>query len=177
MINRAEITYTVADLGFGNVQCELMKEELRCKFSPCVTSGNLITEGAQEHDRDMNRQKKVREHLTVNKTKIIDDMIHEIQTTIPDEKYPDEQSLYRSSFMVPTDDFDKVFYLVDDFTNISIKSHTTDLESNKPNPNQSPKREYNHIPDTVMAILYCMIARDNHNPMDYVISPIRRRFR
>jgi len=175
VIERAQVTYTVADLGFGNVQCELMKEELGPKFSPCVTSGNLITEGAQEHDREMEREKKLREHLTVNKTQIIDNMIHEIQTTIPDERYPEDQSLYRSSFMVPTDDFDKVFYLVDDFTNISIKSHATDMESNKPDPTQSPRREYNHIPDTVSSFLYCCIARDAYSPMDYIITPIRRR--
>jgi len=178
VIKRANVTYTVADLGFGHVQCELMKEELRYEFSSCVTSGNLITEGAQEHDQDTDREKKTLEHLTVNKTKIIDDMIHEIQSTIPDEKYPDDESLFRSSFMVPTDDFDQVFYLVDDFTSISIKSHTTDLESEKPNPNQSPKREYNHIPDTVASIILCCIARDNHNPMDWIITPVRKkRFR
>jgi len=177
VIKRANVTYTVADLGFGNVQCELMKEELGSKFSPCVTSGNLITEGAQEHDQDMQREKKIREHLTVNKTKIIDDMIHEIQTTVPDEKYPDDQSLYRSSFMVPTDDPDKVFYLVDDFTSITIKSHATDIESNKPDPTQFVKREYNHISDVVASVIFCCIARDSYSPMDYIITPIRRRFR
>ncbi len=173
IIITANCNYTVADLGFGSVQCELMKKELRSKFEPCVTSGNLITEG-QEIDRDSDRSKKIRSHLTVNKTKIIDDMIHEIQTTFPDPLHPDDESLYKSSFQVPTGTFDDVYFLIDDFTSLTMKSISTDEEVNKPNPSQSPRREWNHIPDLVASVIYCMIARDNHRGDTMSIYPVRR---
>ena len=61
--------------------------------------------------------------------------------------------------------------LLDGFTAITRKDIQDEKEAD---PRQFAKKEYNHIDDTVMALIYAMINVDNYHPSDYGITAAKR---
>ena len=66
-------------------------------------------------------------------------------------------------------------FLIDDFCDITRKDLDKDNEEiTKEDPRQKAKKEWNHPKDSVMSIIYCLVADENYDEGAFRISPIRK---
>jgi hypothetical protein len=161
--------FGVGDLGYGEIQVKLIQEggvnqETGKKYSGVGTSrfigarsiGNeakpfqAFSEKIDEHGRETER-------IHIDKTATIDTVIEIFQKRIPHPLYSHNEKFSRLQFMIPGQNISQVDFLVTDFTSITRKD-LTQLQRKTEDIRQNPRREYNHPPDTVMAIAYAIRA-------------------
>ncbi|MEK0325901.1 MAG: hypothetical protein QQN63_09380, partial [Nitrosopumilus sp.] len=68
-------------------------------------------------------------------------------------------------------------FLLDDMTSITRNDLEEVQEIKVEDPRQRAVKKFNHPPDSVMSIIYCLVADQNYNPTAYQITPVRRRSR
>ena len=68
----------------------------------------------------------------------------------------------------------KATFLMDDFCSITRKDLEDVQEVRVEDPRQKPRKEYNHPPDSVMSIVYCMVADKNYDSTAYRIHKVSR---
>ncbi len=66
---------------------------------------------------------------------------------------------------------------MDDMTAVTRKDLEEVQEVRVEDPRQRAVKLFNHPADSVMSIIYCLVAAQNYNPSAYQITPIRRRTR
>ena len=76
--------------------------------------------------------------------------------------------------MIPFKNDWETDYLVNDFTAITRKDLEEIQEIRVEDPRQRPRKEFNHPPDTVMSIIYCLVASNNYDESRYSIRGTRR---
>ena len=89
--------------------------------------------------------------------------------------YMNEEALKQTQFMIPYAEDFKVDFLMDDMTDITRKDLEKVPDMTKEDPRQKAKKEFNHPRDTVMSIIYAIIACNRYDPNKFKIIPLRRK--
>jgi len=176
------IDMTVADIGYGAVQCQMLRDGFDnngkhykglggSKFTACMSMGSVINPD-QEHHQETDEVSKKLQHLNVNKTVMVDSIISILKQTVPHPLYRQDESLLKPVLMIPHKVEHQTDMLLKDFTSIRRK----DIDDTKERDiRQFAKKEYNHIPDTIASLCYSIIAKENRVSGDRAIFPVKRR--
>lgn len=169
--------FGVADLGYGDEKVKTMQdggydmdtgewfEGLGVdKLLGCSSMENK-TMPFQFHELKEDRHGSQVPQVKVDKTNVIQAFIDMIDRKVHHPDYINGTEDYRPQIIIPFKDEMKVFAqpmnLLEDFTSITRKDVAEIEDVEIVDPRQHPKKEFNHPPDAVMAILYAVIALDN----------------
>jgi len=186
LFHRYEIDYGVGDWGYGQDQIPLIQgggrdskdnkfEGLgRYKFRGCQTIGNEVkpmSEFSQTTDEHGVEQDK----LQIDKTTVIQNFIDFIGMSVAHPLHSDNEKMKKMTFMIPHFYDWQTDFLMDDMCSITRKDLDEVQEVRTEDPRQKAMKMFNHPPDSVMSIIYCIVAGQNYNPNAYVITPVKRR--
>lgn len=179
------IDFGVGDLGYGQLAVKLIQDGGRDsrdnkfdglgrrKFSGCRTIGSEVkpeeqySQETDEHGTELGR-------IQIDKTSSIQLFIDMIERHIAHPKFPNIEELKKTQFMIPFAKDYEVDFLMDDFTAITRKDLELQQEIMIEDPRQKPRKEFNHPPDSVMSIIYCLVASNNYDEARYSIRGSRR---
>jgi len=183
-----EVDFAVGDLGYGQVQVKVIQDGGRDsrdikfeglgrkRFTGCRTVGDETKpemeyiQEADEHGTQLGR-------IQIDKTTVIQGFVDFIGKYVSHPGRPTEEDLKKTVFMIPMKNDWETDFLMEDFCSITRKDLEEDTEVRVEDPRQRAKKEFNHPPDSVMSIIYCLVADQNWNPDAYRISPVRKRRR
>jgi len=183
-----EVDFAVGDWGYGQDQIPLIqgggrdsKDNKfngigRHKFRGCQTIGNEVkpiseySQNTDEHGVDQDR-------LQIDKTTVIQNFIDFVGMKVSHPTYPMEEDFKQMMFMIPHFYDYQTDFLMDDMTAITRKDLEEVQEIRVEDPRQRATKMFNHPADSVMSIIYCLVAAQNYNPTAYQITPIRRKSR
>ena len=181
VINAYDCDATCADLGYGAFQSDILKKggfdennnvilPIR-KYQPVISTGSGVDSFRQKQiDTDVEGIKK--QHITIDKTVSVESIIGVLGQTVPHPLYRYEEQLFRTRLIIPYRERALGDMLLLGFTGITRKDIQDEKEAD---PRQFAKKEYNHIDDSVMSLIYAMINVDNYHPSDYGITTAKRR--
>lgn len=184
LFNEYGCDYCVADMGYGKDKVTLMQNGGHTstgekiiglgsgKIRGCWTSGNLTEEThTQKEKTDIDKPKvgKKLSHYTVDKTQVIQNFIDMLGTTVSVEN-----NTSASQFIIPMKNDWECGFLVNDFCDTTRKDLAEDQESVLEDGRQKAKKEFNHPQDSMMAIIYVMIAKEKHDIHGFDITLINR---
>lgn len=176
----------VGDLGYGQIQVKLIQDGGRDsqdqkyqglgrgKFYGCRTIGDEVKphmafrQETDEHGTELAR-------LQIDKTTAIQNFIDFIGSYVSHPTYPGIDEQRRTKFMIPVANDWETEMLQDDFCSITRKDLDIKPESVEPDPRQRARKEFNHPPDTVMSIIYCLVADTNYDDARYRIATISKK--
>lgn len=180
------IDYSVGDLGYGAIQVKVMQDGGRDskdrkfkglgrkRFTGCRTIGDetkpemRYTQETDEHGTELGR-------LQIDKTTTIQAFIDLIGTYVSHPTRPTEEKLKVPQFMIPYKNDYEVDFLMNDFCSITRKDLDEQQEIRVEDPRQRARKEFNHPPDTVMSIIYCLVAAWNYEPGRFRITPVKKK--
>jgi len=148
----------------------------RFKFRGCQTIGNEV-KPMQEYSQNTDEHGIEQDKLQIDKTTVIQNFIDFIGMSVSHPLYPNEEKFKRMMFMIPHHYDWEVDFLMDDLTAITRKDLEEVQEIKVEDPRQRAVKLFNHPADSVMSIIYCLIADQNYNPTAYQITPIRKKSR
>lgn len=184
-----DVDFAVGDWGYGQDKIPLIQGGGRDsmdnkflgignhKFMGCQTLGNEIKQNAdfnEKYDEEGNEDKQ---RLMVDKTTVIQNFVDFIGMSVAHPLYPNIEKFKQPMFMIPHYHDWQTDFLMDDLTSITRKDLEEVQEVKVEDPRQKAMKTYNHPTDSVMSIIYCLIADTNYNPSAYMITPIRRKNR
>jgi len=181
VINEYQCDATCADLGYGAFQSDLLKKggfdennnvilPIR-KYQPVISTGSGVDSFRQKQiDTDVEGIKK--QHITIDKTVSVESIIGVLGQTVPHPLFRWDEQLFKPRLIIPYRESALGDLLLHGFTDITRKDIQDEKEAD---PRQFAKKEYNHIDDTVMALIYAMINVENYHPSDYGITASKRR--
>ncbi len=170
--------FGVADLGYGVEKVKTMQDggaDMDTgerytglgthKFLGCMSMSNQ-TMPFQYHEEVEDQHGSGVPQLKVDKTNVIQNFIDMLDRKVHHPSFVNGHEDFRPQIVIPFKDESKVFsqpmHLMEDFTSITRKDIALIEDVNVVDPRQHPKKEFNHPPDSVMAILYSIIATDNY---------------
>ena len=176
----------VADMGYGANKVEFMQKggyhSTTGKMYPPLGNGKVkgawssgnLTRDELDYDKqsDMEGVKK-KDHLSVDKTQIIQNFIDMLNT------FEKVDGSLKSQFMIPSMD-DQLYRRIEiDFCALTRKDLSDDNEeiATEDDSRQKAKKEFNHPRDTVMSIIYTMIAKSQYKPGARTITLIGKKRR
>ena len=180
------IDYAVGDLGYGAIQVKVMQDGGRDskdrkfkglgrkRFTGCRTIGDetkpemRYTQETDEHGTELGR-------LQIDKTTTIQAFVDIIGTYVSHPTRPTEEKLKVTQFMLPFKNDLEIDYLMNDFTSITRKDLDEQQEIRVEDPRQRARKEFNHPPDTVMSIIYCLVAGWNYEPRRFTITKVKKK--
>ena len=183
-----EIDFGVGDWGYGQDQIPLIQgggrdsndnkfEGLgRSKFIGCQTIGNEV-KPTQEYGQNTDEHGKENARIQIDKTTVIQNFIDFIGMKVSHPTKPHEEKLKQMMFMIPHFYDWQTDFLMDEMTNITRKDLNDVQEVVVEDPRQKAMKMFNHPQDSVMSIIYCLVAAQNYNPSAYAITPVRRKTR
>jgi len=186
MFSEYGVEFAVGDWGYGQDQIRFIQDGGRDskdqkfkgigrkRFVGCRTHGD---ETRPELDSAQKTDEKGIEYasLQVDKTTIIQNFVNFIGQTVAHPKRPTEEKLNKTVFMIPAKNDWETDFLLDDMTSITRKDLDPVQEVRIEDPRQKARKEYNHPPDSVMSIIYCLIADQNYHEDAFRITPARKR--
>jgi len=142
------------------------------------TGGNLTEETktyyaeSDKHGRDLAK-------ITIDKTEWVDKLIGIIKSTVPNLDNPTDKNSALSKMIIPWGPSTRmqIDYLERELTAIRRIDKIDEMSDGVKSPidkRQHAQRLYAHAGDTVMALLYSLIAADRYSPDGYTIHPIKR---
>ncbi len=181
-----EIDFGVGDWGYGQDQIPLIQGGGRDshdnkfsglgrhRFIGCQTIGNEV-KPTQEYGQNTDEHGKENARLQIDKTTIIQNFVDFVGMSVNHPLFPNDEKYSKMMFMIPHFYDWQTDFLMDDMTNITRKDLDTTQEVVVEDPRQKAIKMFNHPQDSVMSIIYCLVAAQNYNPSAYEITPIRRR--
>ena len=179
------VDFAVGDLGYGQIQVKVIQDGGRDsrdikfeglgrkRFTGCRTTGDetkpemQYMQEADEHGTQLGR-------IQIDKTTVIQGFVDFVGKYVSHPTRPTEEELKKPVFMIPMKNDWETDFLMDDFCSITRKDLEEDTEVRVEDPRQRAKKEFNHPPDSVMSIIYCLVADQNWNPDAFKISPVRK---
>ena len=161
--------FGVGDLGYGEIQVKLIQEGgvdqqtgqrySGVGISKFVGSRTIAdeTNPFQRFDEEIDEHGKKAERIHIDKSATINTVIEILERKIVHPGYPEDKRLARQQFMIPGQNVSQLNFLVNDLTSITRKD-LTQLQGKIDDIRQNPRKEYNHPPDTVMALAYALRA-------------------
>jgi len=176
--------YGVADLGYGVEKVKTMQEggaDMETaerfaglgtdRFMGCTTMASQ-TMPFQFHQEKEDAHGSQVPQIKIDKTAVIQEFIDTVDRKVSHPDWINGEESYRPQLVIPFADQLKVLTepmnLVNDFTSITRKdlARTEDIEIT--DPRQHPKKEFNHPPDSVMAIIYAIQASEHYGSSKWV---------
>lgn len=170
----------VGDLGYGAIQVKQIQDGgysnstgepyegvSNSKFFGCRTISDetkpILTynEKSDEHGEEVGR-------LQIDKTSSIELLIEAFEKSIPHPVFNLEKKKSRQRLMIPSKHDYEVDFLTNDLTNLTRKDLSVFEDDTLDDPRQRPRKEYNHPPDSVMALIYALIAVRYDNDIHWV---------
>jgi len=145
----------IQDGGYNNTTGEKYTGVTNSKFFGCRTISDetkpilAFDNKIDEHGEEVGR-------LQIDKTSSIDFLIESFEKTIPHPVHLDAKS--RQKLIIPSNHDYEVDFLVNDLTSITRKDLSEIEDYTITDPRQKPRKEYNHPPDSVMGLIYALIA-------------------
>jgi len=182
------VDYAVGDWGYGQDQIPVIQgggrdshdnkfEGVgRHKFRGCQTIGNEV-KPLQEYGQNTDEHGVEQDKLQIDKTTVIQNFVDFVGMSVSHPLYPREEKYNRMSFMIPHFYDWQTDFLMDDMTAVTRKDLDEVQEVRVEDPRQRAVKLFNHPADSVMAIIYCLVAGQNYNPSAYLITPIRKKNR
>lgn len=173
------VDYGVGDLGYGQNQVKLIQDGGRDShdtkfkgmgkrhFSGCRTIGSEVKpemvyrQATDEHGTEVGR-------LQIDKTTSIQGFVDFIDTYVGHPTRANDLELKQTKFMIPMKDDWETDFLMDDFCSITRKDIKEEGEQEE-DPRQRAKKEFNHPADSVMSIIYCLVADNKYDEHRYKI--------
>lgn len=159
----------VGDLGYGANQIKIIQDGghsidsgkyfegvTKDKFFGCRSISDntkpiqIFNETVDEHGDQTGR-------IQIDKTSSIEFLIESMENRVHHPTFPSEKSKSRPRLMIPSKNDYEIDFLLKDLFNITRKD-LQDLEKIISDPRQRPRKEYNHPPDSVMALVYGITA-------------------
>ena len=181
VINEYMCDATCADLGYGAFQSDILKkggyDENNNKILPVkryqpVQSTGSGVDSFREKQIDSDTEGSKKQHINMDKTISVESIIGVLGQTVPHPLYRREEQLFRPRLIIPYREHVLGDMLLKGFTSITRKDIQDEKEAD---PRQFAKKEYNHIDDSVMSLIYAMINVENYRPSDYSITVPKRR--
>ena len=185
MFNDYGIDFGVGDLGYGQIQVKLMQDGGRDskdrqfeglgkrRFVGCRTIGDetkpqqKFSEDVDEHGTELGR-------IQIDKTTTIQNFVDFVGTYVAHPLRPLEENWKRTQFIIPFANEYETDWLKADMVSLTRKDLEKDPDVTKEDPRQKARKEFNHPPDSVMSIIYCLVARNNYDASRYKILGTRR---
>jgi len=112
--------------------------------------------------------------MQIDKTTSIQKFVDFIGSYVSHPKRPDE-IWKRPKFIIPSKLDYETDWLLDDFCSITRKDLDPSQDKTSEDPRQRAKKEFNHPPDSVMSIIYALVADENYDEGAFRIHPVGRR--
>ncbi len=109
--------------------------------------------------------------IQIDKTTTIQKFIDFVGTYVSHPKRK-EDKWKRTKLIIPSKIDYQTDWLLDELCSITRKDLEKNQDSEKEDPRQKARKEFNHPPDAVMSIIYCLIADENYDEDAYKILPI-----
>lgn len=158
----------VGDLGYGANQIKLIQDGgysiknglsydgvTDSKFFGCRTISDF-TKPIQVFDDTIDEHGEQVGRVQIDKTSSIEFLIEAIQKVVYHPKFPNEKSKSRTRLLIPSKHDYEIDFLLNDLINITRKDlqNLEDITDSR----QRPRKEYNHPPDSVMAVIYGIVS-------------------
>ena len=169
----------VGDLGYGANQVKLIQDGgynnttgvkyegvSNSKFFGCRTISDE-TKPIQAFDKKIDEHGEEVGRLQIDKTSSIDLLIESFEKTILHPEFNSDKKS-RQQLIIPSKHDYEVDFLISDLTSITRKDLSQIEDYTITDPRQKPKKEYNHPPDSVMALIYSMIALEHETRWNWV---------
>ncbi|KKL98615.1 hypothetical protein LCGC14_1822670 [marine sediment metagenome] len=179
------VEFAVGDWGYGQDQIRFIQDGGRDskdqkfagigrKFVGCRTHGD---ETRPELDSSQKTDEKGIEYasLQVDKTTIIQNFVNFVGQTVSHPIHHKNLKTNKTVFMIPSLHDWETDFLLDDMTSITRKDLEAVQEVKVEDPRQRARKEFNHPPDSVMSIIYCLIADQNYDESAFKITPAKKR--
>jgi len=168
----------VGDLGYGANQVKLIQEGgysnsngayyqgvTRSKFIGCRTISNE-TKPIQYFERKIDEHGDETGRLEIDKTSSIDSLIGIFEKS--SSLVYNEDKMIKSKLIIPSKNSYEVEFLIDDLTSLTRKDLNQIEDYTITDGRQKPRKEYNHPPDSVMALIYAIIALQKETRWNWV---------
>ena len=110
----------------------------------------IFDEATDEHGDQVGR-------VQIDKTSGIEFLIESMENKVYHPEFASDKSKSRAKLMIPSKKDYEIDFLLKDLSNITRKD-LHNLDKIISDPRQSPRKEYNHPPDSVMALVYGIAA-------------------
>jgi len=180
------VDLAVGDYGYGDTKVKMMQDGGRDsrdnkykglgrrRFIGCRTIGDetkpemIYTQESDEHGTELGK-------LQIDKTTTIQGFVDIVGRYVADPDHPDNEKLKKTVLMIPYAKDYEVSFLMEDMTSITRKDLEKQQDVRIEDPRQRARKEFNHPPDTVMAMIYCIVASNQYDPDAFKILPIKKR--
>jgi len=181
-----QIDYGVGDLGYGQNQVKVIQDggydsngnQFRGlgkrKFVGCRTTGDE-TKPQMEYKQTRDEHGTQTARIQIDKTTSIQQFIDFVGSSVQHPRR-DEKKCRRSKFMIPFKNDYETDWLIPDFCSITRKDLEQVLDTVKEDPRQKARKEFNHPSDSVMSIIYALVADKNYDPCALMITRLGRRW-
>ena len=168
----------VGDLGYGANQVKLIQDggysnKTGIRYNGVTSSKFFGCRTISDETKPFQHfEKKIDEHgdqtgrIQIDKTTSID-MLIDIFAKSASAIYDDENKL-KSKLVIPYANPDEVGFLLDDLTSITRKDLNQIEDYTIQDGRQRPRKEYNHPPDSAMAIIYALIGVQKQTRFNWV---------
>lgn len=178
-----EVDLGVGDLGYGQTQVELIQKGGvdsggtryngmgSGKFKGCRTIGDP-SKPTMEYKKEVDDKGEERARFQIDKTTSIQAFIDMVGSYLNHPASPGDESTRRPVIMIPSANDYEIDFLTDDMCSITRKDLDVDQDVSKDDPRQFAKKEFNHPPDSVMSMIYCVVANSNKDSNSFSIRGI-----
>jgi len=112
--------------------------------------------------------------VQIDKTTSIQKFVDFIGSYVSHPKLSDEK-WKRPKFMIPMKNDYETDWLLDDFCSITRKDLESSQDITSEDPRQNARKEFNHPPDSVMSLIYCLVAIENYDEGAFKIHRLGRK--
>ena len=171
----------VGDLGYGANQVKFIQDggyspstgekiegASSKKFRGCRTIGNE-SKPIETHPEKRDEHGDTTATVNIDKNVSIQKLIDIFGRRVPHPLRPEEKNLWVPKLAIPYATEHRVDYLTVDMTKITRKDI---LDEDEVDPRQVAKREFNHPPDSAMAIIYALTALETKPPPIWMGGPL-----
>jgi hypothetical protein len=120
----------------------------------------IFDETTDEHGDQVGR-------IQIDKTSGIESLLETMENFVRHPRFPSEKTKSRPKLMIPSKNDYEINFLLDDMYDITRKD--IDNSGIISDPRQLPRKEYNHPPDSVMALVYAITALKIKNAVEWNI--------
>lgn len=144
------------------------------RFYSCRTIGDetkpemRFTQETDERGTQLGR-------FQIDKTTAIQNFVDFIGAHVAHPTRADDEEWIRTQFIIPYKNEYETDWLLNEFCSITRKDLSVDPDLAKEDPRQRARKEFNHPPDAVMSLIYCLVASQNYDTARFKIGGVGRK--
>ena len=168
----------VGDLGYGANQIKIIQDggysvDTGKEFDGVTDeiffgcrSGSDNTKPIQMFDQTTDEHGDQVSRIQIDKTSSVEFLIESMESVVYHPHFTSEKTKSRPKLMIPSKHDYETDFLLKDLHNITRKD-LQNLEKIISDPRQRPRKEYNHPPDSAMALIYAITALKIKNTVEW----------